>query len=384
MIKEKILKKLEKLEHGFLEITLPDNSKLSFGNNKTELEANIKINNLELIELVISKGDIGFGEAYINQMFETSDLANLLEFFSLNQKQIDDLFYGKKILSLIFSIKNFFRKNNLKGSKKNISTHYDLGNSFYEKWLDKTMTYSSGIFKNDESLQESQVNKYQKIISQLNQNGKKVLEIGCGWGGFINEASKNRFEVFGLTLSKEQLAFTQNLITKQNLNSLAVFKDYRHETGKFDNIVSIEMFEAVGKEYWDSYFKQIKSCLKQDGVAVIQTITIDDLAYKKYHKTSDYIREYIFPGGFLPTKTIFENLALKNGLKTIDKFEFGESYDKTLEIWLMNFDKVKSEILELGFDEKFIRKWRFYLAYCMAGFRSKRVDVVQFTLKHND
>lgn len=384
MIKEKILKKLEKLEHGFLEITLPDNSKIFFGKNKEEVNANIKINNLDLIELVISKGDIGFGEAYINEMFETSDLANLLEFFSLNQKQIDDLFYGKRFLSFLFSIKNFLRKNNIKGSKKNISVHYDLGNSFYEKWLDKTMTYSSGIFEENETLEESQVKKYQRIISQLNQTKKRVLEIGCGWGGFINEASKNGFEVLGLTLSKEQLAYTQNLITSQKLNSLAVFKDYRHEIGKFDNIVSIEMFEAVGKEYWNSYFEKIKSCLKKDGKAVIQTITIDDLAYQKYQKTSDYIREYIFPGGFLPTKTIFENLASKNGLKTIDKFEFGNSYNRTLEIWLMNFDKVKNEILELGFDEKFIRKWRFYLAYCMAGFRSKRVSVVQFTLKHDD
>lgn len=384
MIKEKILQKLEKLEHGFLEIILPDNSKIFFGKNQEEINADIKINNLDLIELVISKGDIGFGEAYINEMFETSNLANLLEFFSLNQKQIDDLFYGKRILSFLFSIKNFFKKNNIRGSKKNIAVHYDLGNSFYEKWLDKTMTYSSGIFEKNETLEESQIKKYQRIILQLNQTKKRVLEIGCGWGGFINEASKNGFEVLGLTLSKEQLAYTQNLITSKKLNSLAVFKDYRHENGKFDNIVSIEMFEAVGKEYWNSYFEKIKNCLKKDGRAVIQTITIDDLAYKKYQKTSDYIREYIFPGGFLPTETIFENLALKNNLKLIDKFEFGNSYNKTLEIWLMNFDKVKNEILELGFDEKFIRKWRFYLAYCMAGFRSKRVSVVQFTLKHND
>jgi cyclopropane-fatty-acyl-phospholipid synthase len=274
------------------------------------------------------------------------------------------------------------RYNNLKGSKKNISHHYDLGNDFYSLWLDPSMTYSSGIFQNCDSLDESQKQKYQRIINQLNPTGRQVLEIGCGWGGFMEEGSKSGLDVLGLTLSQEQLHFSQNRMRKQNFKSQAVLKDYRHEAGKFDNIVSIEMFEAVGKEYWNSYFSQIKSCLKDSGKAVVQTITIDEDAYHKYEKTSDFIREFIFPGGFLPTKSEFEKIAQDNNLQVADKFEFGQCYDKTLAIWLKNFDAAKEKIIYLGFDESFIRKWRFYLAYCMAGFRGQRIDVVQYSLTH--
>lgn len=382
MIKEQILKKLEQLENGFLEVELPNKEKLYFGQKDSALKADIKIKDLSMIDLVIAKGDIGFGKSYIEDLFETSDLVKLLYFFSLNQEKINHLIYGQKFFTFIYSLKNLLRINNNKGSKKNISFHYDLGNDFYSLWLDETMTYSSGIFFHEEGLHQAQEQKYQRILDHINQSGKSILEIGCGWGGFMEAAAKKGFEVQGLTLSKEQLKFANERCAAQNLNSHAIFRDYRDEKNTFDNIVSIEMFEAVGQEYWNQYFSKVKNCLKPEGKAVIQTITISEDAFEKYQKTSDYIREFIFPGGFLPTKTIFKNLAQNNQLKTIDSFEFGSSYDKTLCIWLNNFDSVKNQILSLGFDEKFIRKWRFYLAYCAAAFRSGRIDVVQYSFSH--
>ncbi len=383
MINQKILKKFEKIECGFLEIKLPNQKVLHFGKASSKPMADIVIKDLRLIDLVVLKGDIGLGQGYIENLFETSDLANLLYFFTLNQKQVESFFYGKKLFTIFYAIKHFLRGNNIKGSRKNISHHYDLGNEFYSLWLDSSMTYSSGIFKNSESLEESQRQKYLRIIAELDNGGKDILEIGCGWGGFMEEASKSGFNVLGLTLSQEQLNFTQSRMQRQNLISKATLKDYRHEEGKYDNIVSIEMFEAVGKKYWSDYFSKVKQCLKPNGKAVVQTITIDENIYESYEKTSDYIREFIFPGGFLPTKSGFEKIAQSNGLKICNRFEFGSSYDNTLAIWLENFEASKSKILEMGFDEAFIRKWRFYLAYCMAGFRSGRIDVVQYSLIHS-
>jgi cyclopropane-fatty-acyl-phospholipid synthase len=258
-----------------------------------------------------------------------------------------------------------------------------LGNDFYSLWLDETMSYSSGIFCESDCLKKSQENKYQRILDQINKNGSKILEIGCGWGGFINQASIQGFEVKGLTLSNEQKSYADQLIKNKNLSAQIALQDYRHEKDKFDNIVSIEMFEAVGKEYWNEYFSKIKECLKSDGKAVIQTIAIGDEFYKKYIKTSDYIREYIFPGGFLPSPKIFNMLAKKNGLKVIEEFRFGDSYSKTLLKWLDNFNAVQNKIIELGYDHEFIRKWQFYLAYCAAGFESKRTDVIQYSLIHS-
>jgi cyclopropane-fatty-acyl-phospholipid synthase len=382
-MKNKIFQHLEKAKYGSLEITTPENEIIQIGDNSHNLQAKIKINDWHLIDLMISKGDIGFGEAYIEKIYETSNIYDVLLFFVLNQEILDPIFHGNWLYSTIFNIKNFFKKNSLKGSKKNIEYHYDLGNDFYSLWLDKTMSYSSGIFYQDESLENSQINKYQKIIDNLNHNGSEILEIGCGWGGFINQASANNFHIKGLTLSQEQKKYSEQLIKDKNLNAKIALQDYRLENGKFDNIVSIEMFEAVGKKYWDSYFTKIKQCLKKEGRAVIQTITIADEFYKKYLKTSDYIREYIFPGGFLPTPSIFRNLAKSHNLQITDEFNFAQSYSKTLLKWLDNFNNVQSEVKKLGYNNQFIRKWQFYLAYCAAGFSSNKTDVIQFSLTHD-
>ena len=381
-MKNKIFKHLEKSKHGYLVISTPCGNEIDIGDKNSKIRADIRINDWALLDLVVSKGDIGFGEGYIKGLFTTKNIADLLLFISLNQKELEPLFHSNILYSVFFGIKNLFKINSIKGSKKNIEYHYDLGNDFYSLWLDKTMSYSSGIFYKEECLLKSQGNKYQRILEQINQNGSDILEIGCGWGGFINEAHNKGYNVRGLTLSNEQKLYGEKLIKDKKLNAHIALQDYRMEQGKFDNIVSIEMFEAVGKKYWDDYFIKIKECLKVDGRAVVQTITIGDEFYKKYLKTSDYIREYIFPGGFLPSPSIFNKLAKKHGLHVVDEFGFGESYAKTLLKWLDNFNVTQSKILNLGYNQEFIRKWQFYLAYCAAGFNSKRTDVIQYSLTH--
>ena len=382
-MKNQIFRQLEKAKYGHLQIYTPCNNKINIGDKASNINADIKIHDWALIDLVLSKGDIGFGEGYINGLFTTSNIADLLLFVSLNQKQLDPLFHSNILYSAFFGIKNLFKKNSIKGSKKNIEYHYDLGNDFYSTWLDNTMSYSSGVFDKEDCLLKSQKNKYQRILKQINQNGSQILEIGCGWGGFIKEASDKGYHIKGLTLSSEQKSYSDQLIKDQKLNAHIALQDYRLEQGKYDNIVSIEMFEAVGKKYWDTYFSQIKKCLKKEGRAVIQTITIGDEFYKNYLQTSDYIREYIFPGGFLPSPSIFSKLAKKHGLHIVDEFKFGKSYEKTLLKWLNNFNKAQDKIINLGYNQQFIRKWQFYLAYCAAGFNSKRTNVIQYCLAHD-
>lgn len=381
-MENKILKYLQKAKNGHLSIKMPNGHKIEVGTKNAQPEADIEICDLALIDLVLLKGDIGFGEAYIRKFFTTSNIHDLLLFILVNQEEFEPLFHSNILYSSIFKIKNLFKKNSLKGSKKNIEFHYDMGNDFYSLWIDETMSYSSGIFYGDENLIEAQKNKYQRILDQIDQENSHILEIGCGWGGFIDEASKRGHKVKGLTLSNEQKAYADQLIKDKNLDSHIALQDYRLEHGKFDNIVSIEMFEAVGKKYWSGYFAKVKECLKKDGKAVIQTIVIGDDFYKKYLKTSDYIREYIFPGGLLPSPKIFKDLAKKHELEVVDELLFGKSYSKTLVKWLDNFNDKRSEILKLDYDEEFIRKWKFYLAYCSAGFLSTRTDVIQYTLKH--
>lgn len=383
-MQNKIFKYLEKAKFGYLQITTPCNNEIDIGDKNSAVKAKIKINDWSLIDLCLAQGDIGFGKAYIEGLFETDKIENVLLFFLINQKELEDIFHSNFLYSLIFSAKNLFKINSLKGSKRNIEYHYDLGNDFYNLWLDPTMSYSSAIFSQDnQGLIAAQKNKYHRILDNINQKGESILEIGCGWGGFIKEASAKGHFTKGLTLSSQQKLFTDNLIKTENIKAKTALQDYRLESEKFDNIVSIEMFEAVGKEYWSQYFSKVKDCLKQDGRALIQTITIDDDIYKKYLKTSDFIREFIFPGGLLPSKSIFENLAKSHGLCVVDKFAFASSYNKTLLHWLDNFNQAKDKILQLGYNEKFVRKWQFYLAYCAAGFYSNRTDVVQYSLAHD-
>lgn len=381
-MKNKIFKHLEKAKYGYLEITTPNLEKITIGQANATPKADIFIKDWSVIDLILLKGDIGFGQAYIKGLFTTNHLENLLLFICLNQAQFETLFHSNHLYSLIFNIKNLFKKNSLKGSQKNIQYHYDLGNDFYQLWLDDTMSYSSGIFCEANDLKKSQINKYERILNQF-ANGSDILEIGCGWGGFIHQAHAKNHKVKGLTLSHQQKSYSDQLIVKHHLNAKIHLQDYRLEKGTFDNIVSIEMFEAVGKKYWQDYFATLKNCLKKDGKAVIQTIVIDDPYYEKYAKTSDYIREYIFPGGFLPSPEIFSHLAKKNKLHIADNFSFGNCYSKTLLKWLENFNHAKNDIIKLGYSQEFIRKWQFYLAYCAASFSASRTNVVQYCLVHD-
>lgn len=368
---------LEKINFGSIKIELPNGEIKNFYSSSKEPSAHIKIKNLKMVDECLVGGDVAFGESYINDEWESENLANLLLFLALNSAALEHFFHAHKVKMFFLYLQALFRKNTHKGSQKNIQYHYDLGNDFYQLWLDKSMTYSSALFlKEDQTLEQAQKNKYQRILSKL--NGKTILEIGCGWGGFASQAIKSGYQVTGLTLSKEQKKYAENL----GLKSLKIkLQDYRKESAKYDNIVSIEMFEAVGKEYWNTYFKKIKQCLNKNGKAVIQTITIDDNVFLGYKNRVDFIQKYIFPGGVLPSKSEFIKLANANGLEVLDVFDFGFDYQKTLLIWLENFNRKKSEVLNLGFNQAFIHKWQFYLAYCAAGFGAKRTSVMQFELK---
>lgn len=373
---------LEKIEHGQIDLTLPNGNKMSFDSGNKDAVADMQIKDWRVFNLILSGGDIAVGETYMEGLWTSSDLPSLITFFASNSKILEGFFHANKLKLILFSFKNLFRKNSKIGSKKNIRYHYDLGNDFYSLWLDETMTYSSAIFKNEQDdLKTAQENKYDRILSKIKSG--KILEIGCGWGSFAIKAAQKENSVSCLTLSEEQAKFAQERVLQQSLSDKIEIKlqDYRNENGLYDSVVSIEMFEAVGKEYWPKYFETLQRCLKKDGTALIQTITIDNEVYKDYENRFDFIQKHIFPGGFLPSKQAFKEYAKSYNLKVVDEFAFGQDYKKTLLIWLKNFDKQKSQIKLMGFSDEFIRKWRFYLAYCAAGFASQRTDVVQFQLQ---
>ncbi len=372
---------LENADYGSLKITLPDGLEKNFEGKNLGPKADITIKDYKLIDAIISGGDVAFGESYMEGLWDSFDLAELLTFLTLNSHALEDFFHARRFKSFVLFLKSFFTKNTKRGSKKNIQAHYDLGNDFYELWLDETMTYSSAIF-NDKitSLAEAQHAKYQNILSKL--KSETILEIGCGWGGFAQEAAMAAKKITCLTISKRQQEYALQRIKKQNLDQLVKIKlqDYREEKEIYDNVVSIEMFEAVGQEYWDKFFQVVKNSLKPSGKAVMQIITIDEQVFKDYKNRVDFIQKHIFPGGVLPSKTMIHELAKNHGFAIKDEFAFGYDYAKTLAIWLKNFDAKYREIKNLGFSDEFIRKWRFYLCYCIAGFNSKRTDVVQFEL----
>jgi len=377
-----IKKAFLQIQYGTIHVTFPNGETKTFGtHNPNEPNTTLTLNTPKAISSTIHEGDIGFGRGYIENWWHTQDLTSLLIILTKNIEYIEKIIYGNKLYNTIHRLFDFLKRNTIKNSKKNIEYHYDLGNEFYFKWLDSTKTYSSGIFYHNESLEESQIQKYQNILKHI-KNAKTILEIGCGWGGFIQEAtsSNSEIKIKGLTLSHEQHSFTSNKF-KNNPNIQPTIQDYRLENNKYDAIVSIEMFEAVGMQYWKTYFEKIHECLNNNGTAVIQTITISEQAFEKYKTTSDFIRHFIFPGGMLPTEQIFKEIANQCGFEVISSENFGLSYYKTLILWLEKFTSIENEILSINFDKKFIRKWKFYLAYCAAGFYCQRTDVFQFVLK---
>ena len=374
---------LGRLTGGALAVILPDGSELLLGDGPRR--ASFTVHDVSMFEHTFSRGDIGFAESFIRGEWETDHLAGLLTLLAQNRKVIERALYGNAWRLIAYRIHHLLRANTKAGSKRNIIAHYDLGNDFYKLWLDETMTYSSALFAEGASLAEAQRNKYRRILKDLNiQPGQRILEIGCGWGGFAEVAVQEFGATLrGLTLSPSQLEWAERRAQQGGWADKAEFvlRDYRDETEKFDHIVSIEMFEAVGKRYWPQYFSQVRNLLKPGGRAVIQVITIDDALFKRYVKGTDFIQRYVFPGGMLPSPGVFRRLAREAGLRVEEDLAFGLDYARTLARWHETFMQQLDAVRAQGFDDQFIRLWRFYLAYCEAGFRAGSTDVHQYSLE---
>ena len=377
---------LNKINNGYLEITTFDGSILKYGNPDDNLKTNLIIKKPNFTYNLIRGGSIGFAECYMRGEFETDNLSNLIELTARNIKIIYK-FSGLLDLPLINFVKNKLIKNTKSRSKKNIARHYDLGNDFFSLWLDDTLTYSSAIFDDEtKNLSDAQNNKYQKLINLLKpNNGDRVLEIGCGWGGFAEYLGKKYdVKLDCITISKKQFEYTKDRIHKCGLNEKVniEIKDYRDLRGKYNSIASIEMIEAVGQNYLDGYFKTIKNNLSDGGKAAIQAITIDDSLFDRYKNKQDFIQKYIFPGGFLPNKNSINKHVSENGLTVNSYISYADHYANTLSIWREEFKKKWDLIKNQGFDSSFKRMWEFYLSYCEAGFKSKNIDLIQFSLQN--
>ena len=388
-----LLSLLAQLRTGHLVLTLPNNEVKEFGNRADQLHAEIQILDWSVFKQVLSHGDIGFAESYIRGEWNTPDLKAVLDLAIRNRKILDKAIFGSWLGSLAYRLKHWFRDNSKSGSRKNIHAHYDLGNAFYALWLDPTMSYSSAWFSegDKQSLMDAQRTKIKRILESINAKaGDQILEIGCGWGGFMEEALRNGNGVTGLTLSTEQQSFAESRLQRvkaevDNPDKFEVrLQDYRDCTEEFDGIASIEMFEAVGENHWGEYFQTIAKRLKVGGKACIQTIVIADDLFDRYRQSTDFIQQYVFPGGMLPSPSKFKAAAANAGLALEEEFSFGADYAKTLCLWRDSFNHKIEEIYRLGFDEAFIRLWNFYLMYCAAGFSEKSIDVVQYTLRHQN
>ena len=381
-----VFKILSDIKVGYLEITNFQGQILRLGNPQDTLKAKLIIKKPNFTFDLIKGGSVGFAESYMRDEFETDNLSNLIEITARNISVVHK-FSGLLDFPIVNFFKNLLIKNTKNRSKKNIAKHYDLGNEFFSLWLDKTLTYSSGIFnETTKDLSDAQNNKYQKMIDLIKpNNGDKVLEIGCGWGGFAEYMGKKYdVKLDCITISKKQFEYAKKRIHKCGLNEKVniEIKDYRDLKNKYNSIASIEMIEAVGQNYLESYFKTIKKNLSSDGRAAIQAITIDDNLFDRYKTKEDFIQKYIFPGGFLPSKNSLNKFVSENGLTIKSYDSYADHYASTLSIWKNEFNKKWDLIKKQGFDLTFKRMWEFYLSYCEAGFKSKNIDLIQFSLQN--
>jgi cyclopropane-fatty-acyl-phospholipid synthase len=330
------------------------------------------------------RGHVGLGESYMAGDWDTPDLTALLHCFAANQHALVEVYDGSLLHRLASLFRHRRRANTRAGSRRNIEAHYDLGNDFYRLWLDASMTYSSAIYEREaDTLEQAQANKYIRLLERLDaEPGQHVLEVGCGWGSFARTAATAGLKVTGLTLSREQLAWAEAAVAGTPLAERLTFRlqDYRDVTERFDHIVSIEMFEAVGEAYWPAYMAMLKRCLNPGGRAALQIITIADSEFDGYKASPDFIQRYIFPGGMLPTVGRFDDAAAEAGLRVVERSFHGLDYARTLAEWRERFDAELPAVRALGYDERFIRMWRYYLCYCEAGFRDERIDVMQVAL----
>jgi cyclopropane-fatty-acyl-phospholipid synthase len=370
---------------GKLTFVMPSGRELRLEGQRPGADARIIIRDFRFMRRVLAAGDIGFAEGYMAKEWDTPDLSAVLHAMSLNADRIKRLLLGNPVSWAKNLISHAMNANTRAGSKKNIHAHYDLGNAFYGRWLDRTMTYSSAVFEDaDRDLAAAQTAKYRALAKSMDlQPGHRVLEIGCGWGGFAEFAAREvGAKVTGITISQEQFDFARKRMADQGLADKVDLRlvDYRDVTGQFDRIASIEMFEAVGERYWPTYFGKVRDLLKPGGRAGLQIITIRDEFFASYRRRADFIQKYIFPGGMLPSEKKLREQTNRANLGWTGIRRFGQDYADTLSQWGVRFQDAWDDIAKLGFDERFRRLWLFYLAYCEAGFRSGRTDVVQLGL----
>jgi cyclopropane-fatty-acyl-phospholipid synthase len=383
LIEKRWREALANLKFGTLDFTTPSGELTTVKGAQPGPHANFKIADWDVLRQTLARGDIGLGEAYIDGSWDTDDIETLVSLFLMNMDGFDRFANGSVLQRIGFVIHNaLLRRNTLRGASRNIKDHYDVGNNFYALWLDPSMTYSSALYRDPSAnLEQAQQTKYERILSKLPGRKSSILEIGCGWGGFAERATQDDHSVTGLTISPSQHRYATERLSGKDVD--VRLEDYRKVQGVFDNIVSIEMFEAVGEHYWPAYFQTVAQRLKRGGRALIQTITIRDELFATYRLQSDFIRHYVFPGGMLPSLARFTEEAEKAGLKVASTFSFGHDYVQTLRAWSAAMRTRKNDILALGHDQKFFRNWQFYLGICAAAFRVGRTDVVQVELAHS-
>lgn len=381
-----VFAKAQTLKNGRCDFVLPDGRVFRAEGQNPGPVAELRIHNADIFARLIREGDLGFCDAYLDEWWSTPDLQAFMDLVHADNEDIYDGFPGMGLLRLVERFRFWMQRNNRIQARKNISHHYDLGNEFYGLWLDDTMTYSSALFETgQESHEAAQIAKYASMVDQMGvQPGDHILEIGCGWGGFAEYAAKERgLRVTGLTISQEQINYARERIEMAGLSDLVDFKlqDYRDETGTYDGIASIEMFEAVGQQYWPAYFDTVRARLKPGRQATLQIITVEDRRWEIYRRGVDFIQKYIFPGGMLPSPSVLRAQVEKAGLRVERSIEFGASYNISLRRWHETFNARWDQIAALGFDDRFRRMWNFYLTSCAATFESGNCDVTQITIK---
>lgn len=384
------LRLLARLEHGTLDVHFPDGQRAAFGSGRPR--AQIRLANWNVFGAALRSGDIGFAESFVAGDWTTPDMVELLALFARNRAAVERFIYGSFWGSLAYRLRHLRNRNTKANARRNIHAHYDLGNDFYALWLDRTMSYSSALFgappraaiapAGDDALVAAQHAKYARVLDELQlAPGARILEIGCGWGGFAEIAARAGHAVTGLTLSPAQLDYARTRLRRGGLSADLRLQDYRDERGTYDGVVSIEMFEAVGEAYWPTYFGTLARCLKTGAHACVQTIVIADELFARYRRGTDFIQQYVFPGGMLPSPRAFEEHAARAGLQVVARLRFGRDYAITLASWRARFAARLDAVRALGFDERFVRLWTFYLAYCEAAFAEGNTDVVQYTLR---
>ncbi len=378
------LKALTKLRYGSVQVTMPGGRTFAYDAPEDGPHGQAVLHNWGIVRRAVTHGSLGVAESYLDGEWDSPDVTGFLHFFLLNSYDEGgaQFFARSRLVNFFNGVLHWFNRNTKAQAQKNIAAHYDLGNAFYEQWLDRTMTYSSALYSTGANdLEQAQTAKYRKLAEATGvQSGHHVLEIGCGWGGnaeFL--AGTVGADVTCLTISREQLDYAQARMQRAGLGDKVdiKFQDYRDETGIYDRIISIEMFEAVGESYWPSYFSQLHDRLKPGGRAGVQVITIKDQDYAHYRDNPDFIQKYIFPGGMLPSDGVMKTLGEKVGLSELSDFGFGKDYAETLAVWHERFSAAWPTIEPLGFDDRFKRMWSLYLSYCEAGFLTGSIDVRQ-------